>query len=53
MSLLDSLLMCPAEYLREQSGWDGSIEESRERLLAELSSELLSLVGLRFAVDSC
>lgn len=34
---LSSLLMCPAEHLREQAGWDGSIGPSRERLLSELS----------------
>ncbi|KAL1987564.1 hypothetical protein VTN96DRAFT_3164 [Rasamsonia emersonii] len=34
---LSSLLMCPPELLREQAGWDGSIQQSRERLLSELS----------------
>lgn len=34
-----SLLMCPAEHLHNQTGWDGSISSSRVRLLSELSSK--------------
>lgn len=37
---LSSLLMCPTEHLRKQSGWDGSIGTSRERLLSELSKSI-------------
>lgn len=34
---LSSLLMCPAEHLHDQAGWDGSISTSRGKLLGELS----------------
>lgn len=37
--ILVSLLMCPTEVLHAQTGWDGSVSSSRERLLGELSSE--------------
>jgi hypothetical protein len=36
-----SLLMCPPEHLRSQSGWGGSVEQSRQKLLAELASEII------------
>lgn len=32
--------MCPAENLRAQAGWDGTVLQSRQRLLGELSSKL-------------
>ncbi|PGH00777.1 hypothetical protein AJ79_08115 [Helicocarpus griseus UAMH5409] len=34
---LSSLLMCPAENLRAQAGWDGSVFQSRQKLLKDLS----------------
>lgn len=37
---LSSLLMCPAEHLHNQTGWDGSISSSRVRLLSELSKSI-------------
>ncbi|KAB8256612.1 WD40-repeat-containing domain protein [Aspergillus pseudonomiae] len=37
---LSSLLMCPPEHLHDQAGWDGSINSSRERLLAEISKSI-------------
>ncbi|KAJ9283666.1 hypothetical protein DTO021C3_8737 [Paecilomyces variotii] len=37
---LSSLLMCPAEHLHEQAGWDGPLGPSRERLLSELSKSI-------------
>ncbi|OAT05067.1 WD domain-containing protein [Blastomyces gilchristii SLH14081] len=37
---LSSLLMCPAENLRAQAGWDGSVLQSRQRLLGELSRSI-------------
>lgn len=37
----DSLLMSPPEHIRSQSGWDGSVGQSRQKLLSELSSELV------------
>ncbi|OJJ49020.1 hypothetical protein ASPZODRAFT_1378316 [Penicilliopsis zonata CBS 506.65] len=37
---LSSLLMCPAEHLHDQAGWDGPISSSRERLLTELSKSI-------------
>lgn len=36
-----SFLMCPADQLHEQAGWEGPISSSRERLLANLSSQYL------------
>lgn len=35
-----SLLMCPPEHLEAQSGWEGSVEQSRQKLLSELASEI-------------
>ncbi|KAJ5469884.1 hypothetical protein N7530_007241 [Penicillium desertorum] len=37
---LSSLLMCPTEVLHAQTGWDGSVSSSRERLLGELSKSI-------------
>ncbi|EDN02541.1 conserved hypothetical protein [Histoplasma mississippiense (nom. inval.)] len=37
---LSSLLMCPAENLRAQAGWDGTVLQSRQRLLGELSRSI-------------
>ncbi|KAJ6155815.1 hypothetical protein N7470_006381 [Penicillium chermesinum] len=37
---LTSLLMCPADQLHEQAGWEGPISSSRERLLADLSRSI-------------
>ncbi|KAG0155604.1 hypothetical protein PDIDSM_2776 [Penicillium digitatum] len=37
---LSSLLMCPADVLHAQPGWDGSASSSRERLLGELSKSI-------------
>ncbi|KKZ61211.1 hypothetical protein EMCG_04166 [[Emmonsia] crescens] len=37
---LSSLLMCPAENLRAQAGWDGSVLQSRQRLLGDLSRSI-------------
>ena len=37
---LSSLLMCPAEDLREQAGWNGSVAQSRQELLSELTKSI-------------
>ncbi|KAI2696961.1 hypothetical protein CBS147332_8924 [Penicillium roqueforti] len=37
---LSSLLMCSTEVLHTQTGWDGSVTSSRERLLGELSKSI-------------
>ncbi|KAJ5165611.1 uncharacterized protein N7500_007441 [Penicillium coprophilum] len=37
---LSSLLMCSTEVLHAQTGWDGSVSSSRERLLGELSKSI-------------
>lgn len=37
--ILNSLLMCPPEHLRDQAGWNRPASTSRERLLSDLSSE--------------
>ncbi|KAJ5512091.1 hypothetical protein N7463_001643 [Penicillium fimorum] len=37
---LSSLLMCSTEVLHAQTGWDGSVNSSRERLLGELSKSI-------------
>ncbi|PGH07060.1 hypothetical protein AJ80_08073 [Polytolypa hystricis UAMH7299] len=37
---LSSLLMCPPDQLQTQAGWSGSIRESREKLLSELSKSI-------------
>ncbi|KAL1959937.1 hypothetical protein VTO42DRAFT_605 [Malbranchea cinnamomea] len=34
---LSSLLMCPHDMLRSQLGWDGSVIQSRQQLLSDLS----------------
>jgi WD40 repeat protein len=44
---LSSLLMCPAEDLRNQLHWQGSIEESRNELLRDLTRSIAPSVMIR------
>lgn len=44
---LSSLLMCPAEDLRSQLHWQGSIEDSRKELLLELTRSIAPSVMIR------
>ncbi|KAK2796787.1 hypothetical protein FQN51_009011 [Onygenales sp. PD_10] len=37
---LSSLLMCPANSLRSHAGWEGTVLESRQKLLSELSRSI-------------
>jgi WD repeat-containing protein 26 len=44
---LSSLLMCPPEDLRTKAHWPDTIEDSRERLLKELSASIAPSVMIR------
>jgi WD repeat-containing protein 26 len=44
---LSALLMCPAEDLRAQAHWEGTVDESRQRLLHELTQSISPSVMLR------
>lgn len=44
---LSSLLMCPAEDLRSQLHWHGSIEDSRRELLQDLTRSIAPSVMIR------
>ena len=44
---LSSLLMCPAEDLRDQLQWQGSIEELRKELLQDLTTSIAPSVMIR------
>ena len=44
---LSSLLMCPAEDLRNQVHWQGSIEDSRRELLQDLTRSIAPSVMIR------
>ncbi|ODH52882.1 hypothetical protein GX48_01076 [Paracoccidioides brasiliensis] len=37
---LSRLLMCPADSLRAQAGWNGSVLQSRQKLLSDLSKSI-------------
>jgi WD40 repeat protein len=44
---LSSLLMCPADDLRSQLPWQGSMEESRNKLLRDLTRSIAPSVMIR------